>query len=110
MHSSALEASADHHLASGLDDACRGAKTLCFEMWIAHAVAVAVQVLKALSGFIAGVYRTPHGSQQIGKPAGIKFSMASACPLPSLRRIGAIDRFGYRARELSAGMRMSLCR
>jgi hypothetical protein len=67
---------------------------------IAQAVTIAMQVLKTLSGFVAGVGVTSHSAQQIGKPAGIEFGMTSARPVLSLRRIESVDSFGHAAQSL----------
>jgi hypothetical protein len=50
VHTGALETSSDGDLASGFEDAGGGAEALFVELWIAHAVAIAMDVKSASHG------------------------------------------------------------
>ena len=81
MHPSTLEAGADCHFAARLHDAAGGAQAERFEVGITHTVAIAVQILKAFSGFVAGIGVAPHGAQQVGELTRIEFIVTSPRPL-----------------------------
>lgn len=100
MHSRALEAGTDHYFAPRLHDAAGGTQAERFEVGITHMVAITMQVLKAFSGFVAGIGVAPYGAQQVGELTGIKFVVTSPRPLMRSGRIGSIDGFGHRAESL----------
>ena len=54
MHTGALETSSDGDFASGFEDAGRGAEALFVELWIPHAVAIAIDVKPASRSVSAG--------------------------------------------------------
>jgi hypothetical protein len=61
-----------------------------FELWIAHAVAIAVQILEALTGLVM----TANSPEQISEAAGIEFFLTALGPDLRLRRVGAIHGSG----------------
>ena len=54
MHPGALETSSDGDFASRFEDAGRGTETLSVELWIPHAVAIAIDVESAPGSIGAG--------------------------------------------------------
>ncbi len=50
VHSGAFETSSDGDFAAGFEDAGRGAEALFVELWIPHAVAIAIDIKSASGG------------------------------------------------------------
>ena len=85
MHPGALETSSDGDFASGFEDSGRGAEALFVELWIAHAVAIAIDV-KSASGGIWGVFSMGTERADNGEEfALVQFRATRGCPLFGLR-------------------------
>ena len=52
VHAGALASGSDRHLAAGLNDPSRGTKPCCPELRVAHALAVAFDVVDALARLV----------------------------------------------------------
>jgi hypothetical protein len=55
VHSGPLERGGDGEFAAGFDDAGGSTETLRVELWIAHALPIAVDVLKTSAGIVAAL-------------------------------------------------------
>ena len=62
MHTGAFEAGADGEFAAGFHDTGRSAQAVGMELGIAHALAMAVDVLKAFASLLATVGMAAKGA------------------------------------------------
>jgi hypothetical protein len=94
VHAAALESGSDGDLATSLDYARGRAKPFGFELWIAHTIPAAVQVLKTLAGLVTAVRMTAHRSEQIIAATGIEFFMTALRPILGLGRLSTVEHVG----------------
>ena len=94
VHAGAFEASAHNDLAAGLYNAGGCTESLRCKGLILHAVAVAMDILQALSGGIAAFGMPSNGSEQIRDTTAVEFSVSSLRPLSRLLGLRAVNRFG----------------
>ena len=94
MHPGAFAPRADRHLAAGFNDPRRGAQPGRPELRVAHAPAVAVDVVDALAGLVVGRRMQAEGADDGVDLASV--DLLVACARPLLREVGtgAVDRFG----------------
>jgi hypothetical protein len=103
VHAGAFEASADGHLAAGLDDSGRGAQALGVEVGVAHAVTVGLEVGQSPASVLAGGSRAADSSQQSVESARVEFLVSPLGPCRGARVGGPLESLGEVAEMLFGG-------
>ena len=93
MHASAFEPSANGHLASGFHNARGGAQALGVELWVAHAVSVGLEIVKAATCFLRARDLAADGVEQRLKFSGVEFFLPTFCPLRCAWMSEAVESF-----------------
>src|ERR1700747_1171091 len=81
MHPRAFKTCADSHLASGFHNAGGSAQALGVELWVAHTVAVGLEIVQAAACFLGARDLAADGMEQCLKFSGVEFFLSTFCPL-----------------------------
>jgi integrase len=81
MHAGAFETCADGYFASGFHNARGSAQALRVELWVAHTVSVALEIVKAAACFLRARDLAADGVEQRLEFSVVEFFLPSFCPL-----------------------------
>ena len=100
VHPGAFEARADSHLASGLHYASRSAQALGVELWVAHTLAVGLEIMETATSLVGARNLAAEGLEQSPESSGVEFLPPALRPLSSSWGSGTVQSFSEFAQVL----------